>query len=202
MVSDNEFWESRYRNREYIYGKISNHYFREKIKSNKPGKLLSLCEGEGRNAVYAAYTGWQVSAMDFNEKAMERAMDLAKSKNVKIDYTVCDISDFVFPENAFDYVAIIHCHFTPEVRKDVFRKVIRTLKKGGGIIFEGFSTEQFGRRSGGPGSIEKYYSIKEIKEELLPGFEFDEIYQTEYMLNEGFYHIGMSSLIRFLAFKR
>ncbi len=201
MVSDYEFWESRYRNREYIYGRIPNHYFREKIKTNTLGKLLCLCEGEGRNAAYAAYTGWPVVAMDFNEKARDRAIALAESKNVRIEFHVSDIADYHFPPETYNYVAIIHCHFRPELRKQVFQNVIKTLKPGGGIFFEGFSTEQFGRESGGPADFEKYYTLKEIEEELLPGFEFRELYQIEYRMNEGLYHVGMSNLIRFLAFK-
>lgn len=200
MISEREFWDSRYRNRDYIYGRMANNYFREQVKKNKPGRLLCLCEGEGRNAVYAAYSGWQVVATDFSEIAKEKAMTLAREKNVSLEYLVCDIVDYNFEKEKFDYVALIHCHFTPQIREEIFRKIIEAVRPGGGIIFEGFSTEQLGRNSGGPSEAEKLYTIEEVKR-LLPDFEFEELYQTEFRMNEGLYHIGMANIIRFMAYK-
>lgn len=49
-----EFWDARYAQETYVYGKEPNNYFKRTLNSLKPGKILLAAEGEGRNAVYAA----------------------------------------------------------------------------------------------------------------------------------------------------
>ena len=60
-----EFWDSRYKSEDYAYGKEPNVFFADQIGNIPPGKLLLPCEGEGRNAVFAAALGWEVDAVDF-----------------------------------------------------------------------------------------------------------------------------------------
>lgn len=67
-------WDKRYAGDEYVYGIHPNIFFKEKIKGIKPGKILLPAEGEGRNAVYAAALGWNVSAFDFSDKARDKAI--------------------------------------------------------------------------------------------------------------------------------
>ena len=62
-----EFWDSRYREKEYAYGIEPNEFFKEFIDNNNPGKILLPGEGEGRNAVYSASKGWQVDAFDYSK---------------------------------------------------------------------------------------------------------------------------------------
>lgn len=71
MEYPSKFWESRYEGQGYVYGTQPNRYFQLDA-FKEPGRLLLLAEGEGRNAVYAAEKGWQVTAVDFSAKARER----------------------------------------------------------------------------------------------------------------------------------
>ncbi len=56
----NSFFDDVYGHEEYAYGKMPNEYLKEKLRDLKPGKILFPAEGEGRNAVYAAKSGWDV----------------------------------------------------------------------------------------------------------------------------------------------
>ena len=62
---DSKFWDERFAAEEYIYGTEPNKFFREQLDKLPPGKILLLGEGEGRNAVYAAKSGWLVHAVDY-----------------------------------------------------------------------------------------------------------------------------------------
>ncbi len=98
----NEFWNERFSTDKYIYGKNPNKFFKEQIDKLKPGRLLLLGEGEGRNSVYAAIKGWEVDAVDFSQTAKEKALKLAKKNNVNINYTISNLTDFIPRENCYD----------------------------------------------------------------------------------------------------
>ena len=91
-----EFWNERYAEKEYVYGKAPNKYFKEKIDEIKPGKILFPAEGEGRNAIYAASKDWEVSAFDISEKGKEKALKLSEEEGVHIDYKVGKLHAFLF----------------------------------------------------------------------------------------------------------
>ena len=60
----NEYWNQRYSNAKYVYGEEPNQFFATQLSALKAGSLILPCEGEGRNAVYAASLGWTVDAFD------------------------------------------------------------------------------------------------------------------------------------------
>jgi hypothetical protein len=76
----NQFWNQRYGNAEYVYGEDPNKFLASQIKVLKPGKIIFPCEGEGRNAVFAAFLGWQVAAFDGSAVGQFKALQLAAKK--------------------------------------------------------------------------------------------------------------------------
>ena len=134
-----EFWNNRYKKKKYAYGKEPNKYFRKEIDKINPGKILLAAEGEGRNAVYAASIGWEVYAYDFSEFAYQKAVSLAKEKNVKINYQIGSLSDLNFDENYFDVIGLIFVHFPDSIRHKNHKALSDLLKQEGNIIMEAFS---------------------------------------------------------------
>jgi len=196
-----EFWDSRYAEKEFVYGKEPNLYFKHQIDKLKAGKILLPAEGEGRNAVYAAKCGWNVDAVDQSETGKEKALNLALVNQVKIQYDVADLQIYSFPENEFDAIALIFAHFPPELRKYIHKKITKSLKTNGVLILEAFSKNQIKHESGGPKNIEMLYSLDEMLADFK-GFEILESTEQEVELNEGIYHKGIAEIIRFLAIKQ
>ena len=75
-----DFWNKRYKQKEYAYGEQPNRFFKEQIQNLSPGKALFPAEGEGRNAVYAAQLGWEVEAFDISEEGKNKANNFIKLK--------------------------------------------------------------------------------------------------------------------------
>ena len=73
-----DFWNERFGKEEFIYGTEPNQFFKEQLQNLEIGTLLLPAEGEGRNAVYAATQGWEVSAFDISEQGRVKAIFLAK----------------------------------------------------------------------------------------------------------------------------
>jgi len=195
-----DFWNSRYSEVEYSYGIKPNEFFKLEIDKLKQGKALFLGEGEGRNSVYAAILGWNVDAVDFSEAAKEKALELAKQNNAEINYTVCDLSDYNFPEEKYDLVVMIFLHLPAELTKRVFRNAIESLKKNGLLLIEAFNKNQIKNNSGGPKNVELLYDENDFKE-LTYNLEQIVLESQKIILTEGEYHSGIADVIRFIGKK-
>jgi len=196
----NEFWNEKFSTDEYIYGIEPNKFFKEQIDGLKPGRLLLLGEGEGRNSVYAAIKGWEVDAVDFSQIAKKKALKLSKNNNVKINYAISNLADFIPSENCYDAIGLVFIHLKPESRIVVHKRIINALKKNGHIILETFGKEQLGKDSGGPQSKEMLYSKEELENDFGE-LRIHLLKKETVLLNEGDKHKGDASVIKFVAEK-
>jgi ubiquinone/menaquinone biosynthesis C-methylase UbiE len=158
------------------------------------------CEGEGRNAVYAASQQWTVNAFDASEAGRLKALQLAHKKGVVIDYVVDDASAINYPENSADVVAFIYSHLPPVTRKLVFQKAVSWLKPGGKIILETFNPDQLQNSSGGPKDISMLYT-EDIIQEDFKALKFELLQTLQIILSEGKHHEGKADIIRFVGIK-
>jgi len=196
-----EFWNERYSNDSFIYGKTPNEYLKIQITDLTRGKILFLGEGEGRNAVYASSLGWQTDAVDYSSTAKDKAIRLAQEFNTTINYEVVDILNYNFKDEFYDAVVMIFLHFDEESRRYVHKKVFETLKTDGVIILEAFEKEQSNRNSGGPKNPDLLYSLEQIVEDFID-FDFIKLTKEEIVLSEGEHHKGTANVIRFVGRKK
>lgn len=195
-----EFWDERFSKNEYIYGTSPNGYFASKIIDLKVGKILFPGEGEGRNSVFAAKSGWSVDALDYSQSGKTKAMQLAKINNVDISYEVCNLINHDIKKNYYDAVVMIFVHFLPDERVVVHNNIKECLKDGGFLIAEFFSKEQIKFNSGGPKNLSMLYNEATLRNDFKD-YKIIELYETEIELNEGNYHQGKGKVIRLFAQK-
>jgi len=201
-----EFWDERYGNPDYVYGEQPNEYLREKLPGFSMGKILFPADGEGRNGVYAAVLGWEVSAFDLSIEGQKKALALAEKNGVKIDYRVGEFQTLHYNEEQFDAIALIYAHFSTET-KSAYHKILETyLATGGIIIFEAFSKRHvkyqlINKNAGGPKDIDMLFSKEEIASDFAH-CDVIELIETDVELEEGRYHKGKGSVIRFVGRKR
>ncbi|MFB3388186.1 class I SAM-dependent methyltransferase [Flavobacterium sp. LAR06] len=201
-----ERWNDRYSNAAFAYGEEPNNFFKEQIEKLNVGTILFPAEGEGRNAVYAAKLDWKVAAFDISEEGKNKALKLAEANNVKIDYKVGELETLNYQPEQFDAIALIYAHFPAEIKSHLHKTLETYLRKGGVIIFEAFSKKhleylEINDKVGGPKDIESLFSIEEIKADF-PNYEIIQLEETEIELNEGLFHNGQGSVIRFVGKKK
>lgn len=199
-------WDERYSNEEFAYGEKPNNYLKEQIEKLNPGSILFPAEGEGRNAVFAAKLGWKVSAFDISEEGKNKALKLAKANSVSIDYQIGELETLNFKKDQFDAIALIYAHFPAEIKSKIHKQLDKLLRKDGIVIFEAFSKKHLeyvtkNEKVGGPKDIESLFSIEEIKVDF-PNYEIIELEEKEIELNEGLFHNGTGSVIRFVGRKK
>lgn len=201
-----ERWNERYSNSLFAYGEEPNNYLKEQIGKLPPGSILFPAEGEGRNAVFAANQGWTVSAFDISIEGQKKAFQLAKNSKVTIDYQVGDLQTLNYKEEEFDVIALIYAHFPASIKSGIHINLDKYLRKGGTVIFEAFSKRHLDyllkdAKVGGPKDIESLFSVDEIKADFN-NYDIIELEETEISLNEGQYHNGLASVIRFVGRKK
>lgn len=199
-------WNDRYSKEEFAYGEEPNNYLKEQLTKLPVGKILFPAEGEGRNAVFAAKIGWIVSAFDISNEGKSKAIKLAEKNHVTIDYKVGELETLDFESEQFDAIALIYAHFPANIKSLYHKTFDRFLKNEGIIIFESFSKKHIdyvtaNEKVGGPKDIDSLFSIDEIKADF-PNYEFIELEEKEIELNEGFFHNGTGSVIRFIGRKK
>ncbi len=200
MQDYQKIWNDRYGGGKYIFGKEPNEYFKSKLDSLTPSNILLPGDGEGRNGVYASDNGWSVTSVDFSEVAIERAKKLASNRNVDINFLFTDLIKEEIPKNKFNVVGISFLHFNGINKKIVHRKLKNSLKAGGFLILECFSTKQTRLNTGGPRKKDSLYTIEELKN-YYTGFEFIEAEDIKSILHEGEGHQGDAYLVRIFARK-
>ena len=195
-----EFWNARYSEEGFAYGQTPNEFFKEQIDQLPAGKILFPCEGEGRNAAYAAALGWDVHAFDLSEVGKQKAIDLAASFSAKINYEICNVADANFEDNTFDAVVLIYSHLPETLRIELHGEIKNWLKPGGVVILEAYNPLQLNNNSGGPKDIEMLYSIETLMSDFH-GMHFEILEEKQIELNEGKYHIGIADVVRFVGRK-
>ena len=192
-----DFWNKRYTEDSFAYGTLPNAYMKQELDKLAPGSLLLPAEGEGRNAMYAVSKGWDVIAFDYSSAAQKKALQLSEKTGLSLDYQVMDVLNFRSSKK-FDVVGLCYAHFPVDIRANAHLHLLQFLKPGGVVIFEAFSKTQLGKASGGPKNEEMLFSIQEIKKEFK-GLDFEFLEEIMVYLNEGEYHQGEASVIRFVG---
>lgn len=201
-----ERWNDRYSAEEFAYGTAPNNYLKESLEKQDIGTILFPAEGEGRNAVFAAKLGWKVSAFDISSEGKNKALKLAESENVILDYQVGELETLEYQPEQFDVIALIYAHFPAEIKSAIHKTLDQYLRKGGCIIFEAFSKKHLeylaiNDKVGGPKDIASLFSIEEIQSDF-PDYEIITLEEKEIELNEGLFHNGKGSVIRFIGKKK
>ncbi len=198
-----QFWNERFDNDEFIFGKEPNEYLVEQVSAYlKPNSsVLCIADGEGRNGVWLAKQGMRVTGFDVSDVALAKANQFAKDNQVSIQYSLCDTDGFDWQTNAYDAIIAIFIQFAdPEMRARIFKQVQQALKPGGIFILQGYTPKQLEYKTGGPSLLEHLYTEEMIRQ-LSQGFEILDLRCYEKELSEGARHTGMSALLGMVAKK-
>ena len=132
------FWNEFYSNREkeipFFINKPDENlvsYFNKDI--IKPGNVLELGSGPGRNAIYLAEKGCRVDAVDLSEESIEWAKERAKEREVEVNFIHNNIFDIQIEEGIYDIVYDSGCfhHIAPHRRNNYIELVLKALRPGG-----------------------------------------------------------------------
>lgn len=195
-------WDARYAAPGYLFGTEPAGFLTAHESFLLPGqRVLAVADGEGRNSVFLAGKGLEVTAIDASEVALEKARALASNRAVSVHFRAVDVLHWDWPEETFDLVVAIFIQFaTPDERPALFAGMKRALKPGGTLLIHGYRPEQIGYGTGGPPNAENMYT-EDLLQEAFGDFEILELMSYDREIEEGSGHAGMSALIDLVARK-
>lgn len=199
MSFDHEaFWSARYRSAgdDYLFGTAPSRFLAARAGLFAGlGEVLSVADGEGRNAVWLAEQGCRVTATEISPVALEKAARLARGRHVEVNFVQTDVLDWAWPEAAFDAVLGIFIQFVgPAERAQLFAGMQRAVRPGGLLLLHGYTPQQLAYGTGGPSAVENLYTAALLRA-AFAGWEILELQEYEATIAEGAGHVGRSALI-------
>ena len=131
--SPEQVWNDLFAQRD---GKIHpyNRFLGQMVKDLQPGKALDIGMGQGRNSLFLAAMGWEVTGFDISPVGVKQAQEEAGRRGLKIDAKVGDVDKFDYGKAKWDLVLGMYMH---EYLNRNAAKVVASLKPGGRLIVEG-----------------------------------------------------------------
>lgn len=193
-------WNERYAGSEFAYGTEPNSFLVQNA-SLLTSPVLSLAEGEGRNAVFLASLGLDVLGVDASDVGLAKAQKLAASRGLAIRTEVTDLSSYEPPENHYGSVVSISAHLPSQSRNRLYPMIARSLKSGGIILLESYAKSQLARNTGGPKDPDLLMDLTDL-EQQFPNCETILAQEIEREVIEGKFHTGLACVVQFIARKK
>ncbi len=195
-----QFWNGRYASTDYLYGTEANAFLVENVHLLQ-GPVLSLSEGEGRNAVFMASRGLQVLGVDCSSVGLEKARALAELHGVVIETEVANLADYRPREDHYGSVVSISAHLPGRIRERLYPLIERCLVPHGVVLLEAYSEAQLTKDTGGPKDLDMLMSVEKLRSEF-PNLEPLLAREIEREVHEGEGHTGLASVVQYIARKR
>jgi len=191
-------WDERYSQPGFAYGTEPNEFLAAAAGRIPVGPVLSLGEGEGRNAAFLAGLGHQVVAADQSEVGLAKAKKLAADRGLTIETVCADLATFTIEPEAWAGIVSVFCHLPRRIRRPLYAAAVRGLRPGGVFVLEAYTPEQIGRGTGGPKDPDMLPTLAELTEELA-GLEFVHARELDREVREGAYHTGVASVVQIVG---
>lgn len=207
-MDQESIWSGRYRGAgdDYLFGTEPNHFLARHSASFAAGaRALSVADGEGRNSVWLAQQGLDVTAVEISPVGVEKAKRMAAGCGVAVEFIVADMLAADWPPAefvaAFDWVVGIFIQFVgPEQRERQFAALKRATRPGGCVLLQGYTPKQIEYRTGGPSAVENLYTAAMLRAAFAE-WNIEELVEYEADISEGIGHKGHSALIGLVARK-
>jgi SAM-dependent methyltransferase len=193
-------WDERYSQPGFAYGTEPNEFLVAAAGRIPVGPVLSVGEGEGRNAAYLAGLGHRVVAVDQSEIGLAKARRLAADRGLTIETVRADLSGYPIEPGAWAGIVSIFCHLPRRVRVALHAAAVRGLRPGGVFVLEAYTPKQVGRGTGGPRDPDMLVSLSELTEELA-GLQFIHARELDREVLEGAYHTGVASVVQVIGLR-
>ena len=131
-----------------------------------PGRALDLAAGDGRNAIWLAANGWDVTAVDFSAVAIGRASAAAEAVGVTVRWVNADLLEWRPEPRSFDLVALMFLHLPPSERGPIYARAAEAVAAGGRFLVVGHDRTNLTDGAGGPQDPDVLFTADEIAHDL------------------------------------
>ncbi len=158
-------WDQRYADTPLVWSAGPNQFLVGEVADLPRGRALDLACGEGRNALWLAEQGWQVTGTDFSPVAIDKARQRADQRDLDVAFEVADATDGA-PDGRYDLVIVFYLQLPAEQRRAAHRNAAAALAPGGTLLIVGHDRDNLERGTGGPSSPEVLLDVDGVLADL------------------------------------
>ncbi len=171
-VMDAAEWDERYQSGR-MWSVEPNRFFVEAVEGIDPSPeessgggrtAVDLACGEGRNAMWLARQGWQVTAVDFSEVAVDRGREVARAEGIDVNWVVADLQTWDFEGRRWDLVAHVYLHWEVLEREPFLDRCAAAVAPGGYLVLVGHDRSNIEHGHGGPQNPAFLTTPEELRE--------------------------------------
>lgn len=163
-------WNDRYSDRELVWSVKPNLWVEDLTADLPAGRALDLAAGEGRNALWLAERGWDVTAVDFSSVAIERARSLAGERlgpeAGRFRVEMADLLAYEPRTAAWDLVLLVYLQVPATERRRIVRKAAGAVAPAGHLLVVGHDLDNLAHGVGGPPDPAVLYTPSDIRTDL------------------------------------
>ena len=169
---DSQAWNRRYEGTELIWTAEPNRFLVQETRDLVPGRALDVGCGEGRNAVWLAEAGWDVTAVDFSDVGLAKGARLADSRGVFVKWVLADVRSHDPGSGSFALVIVLYLHLPAPERRSALAHAAAAVAPGGLLLLVGHDSSNLAEGHGGPRDPAILFTPDEVAAEL-PGLEIE-----------------------------
>ena len=143
-------WNARYDTAELIWKGEPNQFLPAEVEGLPVGTALDLACGEGRNAVWLATRGWQVTGVDFSEVGLSKAQRLAEDNSVSGTWITADATTWTPPTGGFGLVIVFYLQLPTHQLAKALRTAVSAMAAGGTLLVVAHDLLNLSEGVGGP----------------------------------------------------
>jgi SAM-dependent methyltransferase len=166
---DQREWDELYASHELVWTAEANRFVVEELAGLAAGRALDLGTGEGRNAIWLAERGWQVTAVDFSAVGLAKAAELAAGHGVTgVRWVEADLREYQPGPAAYDLVLLAYVHLPPDEFGALLQMAASALAPGGTLLVVGHDVDNIAHGHGGPQDPRILHRVPDVVA-ALPG---------------------------------
>ena len=166
LTTDRNEWDLQYAGHNLIWSAEPNQFFAAEVAGLPPGRAIDLACGEGRNAIWLAANGWDVTAVDFSQAGLDKAQSIAAARGVAVTWVLADLLEYGPSPASFDLVAVIYLHLPAPARRLVLGRAADAVAAGGTLLVVAHDKTNLRDGWGGPQDPAVLYGPDDLTADL------------------------------------
>jgi len=167
-------WDERYRTQGYVWGLEPNVFVAELTEDLPPGTALDLGCGQGRNAIWLARRGHEVTGIDLSPVAIEQARRLAAEAGVDVEFHAEDLTGWDPGDRRWDLVVLSYLQLPEAARRRVHAMAAKAVAPGGRLVLVAHHLDNLEHGIGGPPLPDVLYTEEQIRGDF-PNLEIERL---------------------------
>jgi SAM-dependent methyltransferase len=176
---DSRDWDQRYAKEGLVWSAEPNRFVVPEVRDMAEGRAVDVACGEGRNAIWLAEQGWEVTGVDFSTVAIEKASHLATARGVLGTWLVLDVVREPIGVEEFDLALLFYLQLSAGERRRAIRNALAALHSGGTILVVGHDSTNIDHGWGGPQDPSVLYTPEDLTGDMAGAVEIERAEKVE-----------------------